>query len=61
MKNRGRLTAAEKAGDQIGSGHSFLQDKCNVVTVMPILTKKEGKEKSLCGQKGILSHKRKYC
>jgi hypothetical protein len=33
MKNRGRLTAAEKAGDQIGSGHSFLQDKCNVVTV----------------------------
>jgi hypothetical protein len=21
MKNRGRLTAAEKAGDQIGSGH----------------------------------------
>lgn len=24
MKNRGRLTAAEKAGDQIGSGHSFL-------------------------------------
>ena len=38
--------AAEKAGDQIGSGHSFLQDKCNVVTVTPILTKKGGKEKS---------------
>lgn len=46
MKNRGRLTAAEKAGDQIGSGHSFLEDKCNVVTVTPILTKKGGKEKS---------------
>ncbi|PCR40182.1 hypothetical protein CMV52_12685 [Klebsiella pneumoniae] len=61
MKNRGRLTAAEKAGDQIGSGHSFLQDKCNVVTVTPILTKKGEKRSPEADRREFCPHKRKYC
>ncbi|RFS93876.1 hypothetical protein CH426_16515 [Klebsiella aerogenes] len=57
MKNRGRFAAAEKARDQVSFGHIPSSNKCNVVTVATILTKKGEKEKDYCGQKNILSAK----